>query len=751
MNFSAFFIHRPIFASVLSLLIFIAGFLAMFQLPVTEYPEVVPPTVVVRANYPGANPEVIAETVAAPLEQAINGVENMLYLSSQSTSDGSLQITVTFHLGTDLDKAQVAVQNRVGRAMPRLPEDVQRLGVVTEKSSPDLSMVVHLLSPDARYDMLYLSNFAELYVRDELARIEGVGQALVFGAGDYALRIWLDPEKVASLGLTTTDVINAIREQNRQVAAGALGAPPSAGQSDFQLLITVKGRLETVEEFELLVVRVSDSGAVTRLGDLARIELGSSSYALRSLLNNKPAAAIAIFQSPGSNAIEISDNVRAKMAELQNTFPQGIEHSIVYDPTVFVRGSIEAVVKTLLEAMLLVVVVVVLFLQTWRASIIPLVAVPVSLVGTFAVMQLFGFSINALSMFGLVLAIGIVVDDAIVVVENVERNIQLGKTPVEATKQAMKEVTGPIVATSLVLSAVFIPTAFISGLTGQFFKQFALTIAISTIISTFNSLTLSPALAALLLKPHDAPKDWFTKLLDALFGKLVFNPFNTFFNGLSAGYRWTVHKLLRGTMIVLVVYAGLIYVGVEQFRTTPTGFVPAQDKQYLIAFAQLPDASSLDRSDAVIRQMSEIILRHPGVEAAVAFPGLSINGFVAAPNAGIVFVTLNPFRDRTTPDLSADAIAEALNGELSAIQEAFVAIFPPPPVLGLGAIGGFKLQIEDRTGRGYEALYAETQRVLQQAWQRPELTQVFSGFQVQVPQLRVEVDREKAKIPQRCV
>ena len=745
MNLSAFFIHRPIFASVLSLIILIAGVISVFQLPITEYPEVVPPTVVVRANYPGANPEVISETVASPLEQAINGVENMLYMSSQSTSDGALSITVTFSIGTDLDDAQVAVQNRVSRALPRLPEDVQRLGVVTEKSSPDLTMVVHLLSPDDRYDMLYLSNFAELSVRDELARIPGVGSAQVFGAGDYALRIWLDPEKVSGLNLTTTDVINAIQEQNRQVAAGALGAPPMESSSDFQLLISVKGRLESPEEFENIVIRVSENGAITRLRDIATVELGSSSYAIRSLLNNKPAAAIAIYQSPGSNAIEISDNVRAKMAELQQVFPQGIEYSIVYDPTVFVRGSIEAVVQTLLEAVLLVVFVVVLFLQTWRASIIPLVAVPVSLIGTFAIMQVFGFSLNALSLFGLVLAIGIVVDDAIVVVENVERNIALGKSPVEATKQAMKEVTGPIIATSLVLCAVFIPTAFISGLTGQFYKQFALTIAISTIISTINSLTLSPALSALLLKSHDADKDWFTKFLDLVLGVLVFKPFNYFFGKLTKGYNWTIHKLIRGSAVMLLLYGGLVYLGAEQFTTTPTGFVPAQDKQYLISFAQLPDASTLDRTESIIRQMSDIILEHPGVEAAVAFPGLSINGFTAAPNAGIVFVTLKPFGERQSPELSAAAIAGDLNMKLYGIQEAFLAILPPPPVLGLGTTGGFKLQIEDRGNQGFEALYAETQKVLMQAWQRPELTQVFSGFQVKVPQINVEVDREKAK------
>lgn len=745
---SQYFIHRPIFAGVLSAIILLAGALSLFQLPITEYPEVVPPTVVVSASYPGANPVVVSETVAAPLEQAINGVENMLYMSSQSTADGALNITVTFALGTNIDDAQVQVQNRVARAMPRLPEDVQRLGVTTEKSSPNLTMVVHLLSPDSRYDMLYLSNFANLKVKDELARIEGAGTVRVFGAGDYAVRVWLNPEKVASLNLTTTDIITAIREQNRQAAAGTIGAQPSEQGNPFQLLIKVKGRLDNVEEFNDIIVRVGEGGAITRLRDVARVELGSNSYALRSLLNNKPAAAVAIFQSPGSNAIQLSDDVRARMEELKQTFPAGVDYDIVYDPTIFVRGSIEAVVKTLLEAILLVVVVVVLFLQTWRASIIPLVAVPVSLVGTFAVMHLFGFSLNALSLFGLVLAIGIVVDDAIVVVENVERNIALGKTPVEATKQAMREVTGPIIATSLVLSAVFIPTAFISGLTGQFYKQFALTIAISTIISTFNSLTMSPALAAALLKPHDARQDWFGRLLDTVFGRFVFKPFNRFFEGLSRSYMLILKKLIRGASIILVLYLGLIGLTYHQFQTTPTGFVPQQDKMYLIAFASLPDAASLERTDAVIQRMSEIALEHPGVESSVAFPGLSINGFTVASNSGVVFVTLKPFSERMTPDLSAQAIAGQLNGRLSVIKEGFVAVVPPPPVLGLGTTGGFKLQIEDRGNLGYERLFQETQKVLGQAYGTPELNPMstFSFFKANVPQIQVDVDREKAKI-----
>ncbi|MGY0588091.1 MAG: efflux RND transporter permease subunit [Paraglaciecola chathamensis] len=742
--FSQFFIRRPIFAAVISLIFFIVGAISVWQLPITEYPEVVPPTVVVTANYPGANPKVIAETVASPLEQEINGVENMLYMSSQATSDGTMTLTITFAIGSDVDLAQTQVQSRVERAKPRLPEEVQRLGIVTEKSSPDLTMVVHLTSPDERYDMLYLSNYAVLNVKDELARIEGVGQVRVFGAGDYSMRVWLDPNKVAALGLSPSNIVSAIREQNQQAAAGSLGAQPS-GDSDFQLLINVKGRLTDVEEFEDIIIKVGEQGQISRLKDVARVELGASTYALRSMLDNKDAAAMPVFQASGSNAIQISDDVRSKMAELSKTFPEGLSYDIVYDPTVFVRGSIEAVVKTLFEAVLLVVLVVVLFLQTWRASIIPLVAVPVSLVGTFAFMHLLGFSLNALSLFGLVLAIGIVVDDAIVVVENVERNIADGLSPVAATRKAMKEVTGPIVATTLVLAAVFIPTAFMSGLTGQFYKQFALTITISTFISAINSLTLSPALSALLLKGHDSKKDALTRGMDKLLGGWLFNPFNRFFARLSDGYGWVVKKVLRFGLLVGVIYIGLVGLTGLQFATTPTGYVPGQDKQYLVAFAQLPDAASLDRTEEVIKEMSRIALEQPGVSNSVAFPGLSINGFTNSTNSGIVFTPLDDFADRTDPSLSAGAIAAALNQKFAAIEDAYIAIFPPPPVQGLGTIGGFRLQIQDRANYGYDELYKVTMQVMQKAWATPELAGVFSSYQINVPQLDVDIDRTKAK------
>ncbi|NWB98600.1 efflux RND transporter permease subunit [Pseudomonas gingeri] len=745
MNFSQFFISRPIFAAVLSLLILIAGAISLFQLPISEYPEVVPPTVVVRANFPGANPKVIGETVAAPLEQAITGVENMLYMSSQSTADGKLTLTITFALGTNLDNAQVQVQNRVTRTEPKLPVEVTRIGITVDKASPDLTMVVHLTSPDKRYDMLYLSNYAILNIKDELASLGGVGDVQLFGMGDYSLRVWLDPNKTASRNLTATDVVNAIREQNRQVAAGQLGAPPAPTATSFQLSINAQGRLVSEEEFENIVIRAGDDGEITRLKDIARVELGSSQYALRSLLNNQPAVAIPIFQRPGSNAIDISNEVRAKMAELKKSFPEGMDFSIVYDPTIFVRGSIEAVVHTLFEALILVVLVVILFLQTWRASIIPLVAVPVSLIGTFAVMHLFGFSLNALSLFGLVLAIGIVVDDAIVVVENVERNIGLGLHPVEATKRAMREVTGPIIATALVLCAVFIPAAFISGLTGQFYKQFALTIAISTVISAFNSLTMSPALAAVLLRSHDAPKDTFSKVLDKLLGGWLFRPFNRFFDRASHGYVGTVTRVIRVSGVALVLYAGLIALTWLGFSSTPSGFVPGQDKQYLVAFAQLPDAASLDRTEDVIKRMSDLALKQPGVESAVAFPGLSINGFTNSPNAGIVFVTLKPFDQRKDPSQTAGAIAGALNGKFAGIQEAYMAIFPPPPVQGLGTIGGFRLQIEDRGNLGYDELYKETMNIITKSRSVPELAGLFTSYTVNVPQVDAAIDREKAK------
>ncbi|PMS38726.1 multidrug efflux pump [Trinickia symbiotica] len=744
MNISKFFIDRPIFAGVLSVLILLGGVIALFQLPISEYPEVVPPSVVVHAQYPGANPKVIAETVASPLEEQINGVENMLYMQSQANSDGNMTLTVTFKLGTNPDLATQLVQNRVNQALPRLPEDVQRLGVTTIKSSPTLTMVVHLISPNNRYDMTYLRNYAVLNVKDRLERIQGVGEVQLWGAGDYAMRIWLDPQKVAERGLTANDVINAIREQNVQVAAGVIGESPSLPGVPLQLSVNARGRLQTEGQFGAIVLKTSPTGGVTYLRDVARIELAASEYGLRSLLDNQQAVALAINQQPGANSLAISDQVRRDMAELKKDFPAGVDYSIVYDPTQFVRASIEAVIHTLLEAIALVVIVVIVFLQTWRASIIPLVAVPVSIIGTFSLLLAFGFSINALSLFGMVLAIGIVVDDAIVVVENVERNIAEGLSARAATYRAMREVSGPIIAIALTLVAVFVPLAFMSGLTGQFYKQFAMTIAISTVISAFNSLTLSPALCAILLRGHDAPEDWLTRVMNRIFGGF-FRAFNKVFKNGSVAYGRGVKGVLGRKTVMLVVYAVLVGATVLVTRVVPGGFVPAQDKEYLVAFAQLPNGATLDRTEQVIREMNDIAMKQPGVEHAVAFPGLSVNGFTNSSSAGIVFVALKPFKERGSRALSAGAIAGALNQKYAGIKEAFVAVFPPPPVLGLGTLGGFKLQIEDRGALGYTELDKVTQAFMQRARSAPELGPLFTNYQINVPQLNVDLDRVKAK------
>ena len=743
MNLSRFFIERPIAAVVLSAMIVIAGALSLVGLPLTEYPQVTPPIVVVRAAYPGANPTVIAETVAAPLEQEINGIEGMLYMSSQASGNGALTLTVTFEPGTDADMAQVQVQNRVSRAEPRLPQEVQRIGITTQKASPDILMVVHLLSPSNRYDPLYLSNFATLRIRDELARIPGVGDVLTYGAGDYSLRIWLDPDKVAARLLTAGDVVQAIREQNVQVAAGTVGQQPSAG-SAFQLAVNATGRLSDPEEFANIIVRVSEDGGVVRVRDIGRVELGSNQYAIRSLLDNQPAVAIQILQDPKASALEVSAAVRATMDRLAAGFPDGIEHRIVYDPTIFVRASIRNVIVTLFEAVALVVVVVLLFLQTWRASFIPVIAVPVSLIGTFAVMNAFGFTLNTLSLFGLVLSIGIVVDDAIVVVENVERHLALGRSPRDAALAAMNEVTGPILAITAVLAAVFVPTAFLGGLSGQFYQQFALTIAISTALSAVNSLTLSPALAALMLRPHGAAQDWLTRLLNVTIGPLT-RRFNALFERASHSYVRGVTRAIRFAGVTAAVYAGLVVLTGVGFGQVPSGFVPAQDKYYLVGIAQLPNGASLDRTEAVVRQMTQFALDQPGVESVVAFPGLSINGFVASPNAAVMFTMLDPFESRTSAQLTAGAIAGALNQRFATIGGAMAAMFPPPPVPGLGTIGGFKLQIEDRAALGERALFDATQKVIGEADKSPLLAGVFSNYQVDVPQVFFDLDRERVK------
>ncbi|HEE0393128.1 TPA: multidrug efflux RND transporter permease subunit SdeB [Serratia marcescens] len=741
MDFSRFFIDRPIFAAVLSILIFVAGVIAIPLLPISEYPDVVPPSVQVRAEYPGANPKEIAETVATPLEEAINGVENMMYMKSVAGSDGVLVTTVTFRPGTDPDQAQVQVQNRVAQAEARLPEDVRRQGITTQKQSPALTLVVHLVSPSGKYDSLYLRNYATLKVKDELARLPGVGQVQIFGAGEYAMRIWLDPNKVAARGLTASDVVSAMQEQNVQVSAGQLGAEPMPTRSDYLLSINAQGRLQTEEEFGNIILKSGDNGEIVRLRDVARIEMGSGSYALRAQLNNKDAVGIGIFQSPGANAIELSDAVRGKMAELATRFPDGMSWKSPYDPTVFVRDSIRAVVDTLLEAVILVVLVVILFLQTWRASIIPLLAVPISVVGTFAALYLLGFSLNTLSLFGLVLAIGIVVDDAIVVVENVERNIEEGLSPLAAAHQAMREVSGPIIAIAVVLCAVFVPMAFLSGVTGQFYKQFAVTIAISTVISAINSLTLSPALAARLLKPHGAPKDLPSRLIDRLFGWL-FRPFNRFFASGSQRYQRGVSRVLGRRGAVFVVYLLLLAAAGVMFKTVPGGFIPTQDKLYLIGGVKMPEGASLERTDAVIRKMSAIGLSVDGVTDAVAFPGLNALQFTNTPNTGTVFFALESLSTRTR---TAAQINAEINARISQIQEGFAFSIMPPPILGIGQGSGYSLYVQDRGGLGYGALQTAINTMSGAIMQTPGMGFPISSYQATVPQLDAKIDRDKAK------
>ncbi|KAA2284120.1 efflux RND transporter permease subunit [Arenimonas fontis] len=740
-DFSSLFVDRPIFAAVLSILIFVAGLIALPQLPISEYPEVVPPSVVVQTVYPGANPKVIAETVATPLEEAINGVEDMMYIKSVAGSDGVLMMTVTFRPGTDPDDAAVKVQNRVSQALARLPEDVRRQGVTTQKQSPTFLMVVHLTSPGGEHDTLYLRNYARLHVRDVLARVPGVGDAQVFGGGDYAMRAWLDPDRIAARGLSAGDVIRAMREQNVQVSAGQLGAEPMP-DSQFLTLINAQGRLRTEEEFGQIVLKVGDNGEVVRLSDVARLELGAHSYTLRSNLDGKNAVAIGIFQAPGANALQIRDQVIAHMEELSQHFPPGMQYEAVYDTTIFVRDSINSVIRTLLEAVVLVVLVVLLFLQTWRASIIPLLAVPVSVVGTFAVLYLLGYSVNTLTLFGLVLAIGIVVDDAIVVVENVERNIEEGLDPLAATHQAMREVSGPIIAIGLVLCAVFVPMAFLDGVTGQFYRQFAVTIAISTVISTINSLTLSPALAARLLKRHDAPKDVIERFIQRSLGWL-FRPFNRFFGRSSEAYQRSVGRSLMRRGAVFAIYGGLLLATGLMFRLVPPGFIPVQDKLYLIAGVILPEGSSLSRTDALLSKVAEIAMETEGVSHAVAFPGLNALQFTNTPNTGVVFFPLEDFGDR--PGRTAADINAEINMKIAGLQEGFAFSFMPPPILGLGNGSGYQLFIEDRAGLGYGALQEAVKNFQGAVSQVPGMGFPITSYQANVPQLDAEVDRVKAK------
>ncbi|MGE3180996.1 MAG: efflux RND transporter permease subunit [Phycisphaerae bacterium] len=747
MNFAHFFIDRPVFASVLSIVIVIVGLIAIGTLPIAQYPEIVPPTVVVSATYPGANAEVVARTVATPIEQQVNGVENMLYMSSQCTNTGSMQLTITFELGTDLDIAQVQVQNRVSIAEPQLPEDVRRFGVTVRKSSPDLTCAIAVYSDDGSRDTLYVSNYATLQIRDELARLPGVGDITVFGARDYSMRIWLDPEKIASRNMTAGDVVSAVREQNIQVAAGIVGGPPVPDDEiKFQYTVSTLGRLTDPEEFAEIIIKTGENGQITRLRDVARVELGAADYSADFEFDGQPAVGLGIFQLPGSNSIATADAIYERMAELSASFPTGLRYSIPYDTTVFVRESIHDVVKTLFEAVGLVVIVVLVFLQSWRASLIPLIAIPVSLIGTFAVMSAFGFSINNLSLFGIVLAVGIVVDDAIVVVENIERWIEKGLAPRDAAHKAMSEVTAAVIAIAFGLSAVFIPVAFISGITGQFYRQFALTISFSTLISAFNSLTLSPALAAILLKPREARPDFLTRSINFVFG-WFFSLFNKTLTVGSEWYAGAVRRVIRFSGVSLAVYAGLLVLTYLVFRAVPTGFIPAQDGGYLIVNLQMSDAATIERTRPVVRRIAEIAKNTPGVNHTVAIPGFSILNRVNQSNAGTIFLPLKEFSERIEhPEQSANAIAAHLMGEFSSVQEGFALVLTPPPVRGIGNAGGFKLEIQDRTGLGTpQQLQAVVDSLIAKGRENPKLQTLFTSFRANVPQLFANVDREKVK------
>ena len=743
MSIPHFFIDRPRFAVVISIVIVLLGVIAFPNLPVAQFPEVAPPTVVVRASYPGATPDVLAETVAAPLEQEINGVEHMLYLSSQATSDGALAITVTFELGTDLDEAQVLVQNRVAIAEPRLPEEVRRIGVTVNKSTPDLLLVVQMFSPDGRYDPLYISNYAILQVREQLRRIEGVGEVRLFGAREYSMRIWLDPDKLANLNMTPDDVVAALRQQNIQVAAGVIGQPPMATGNPLQLNISALGRLSEEQQFEDIVVKTGDQGQIVRLRDVARVELGGLDYGVNNYASTTPAVAMPITQLPGSNALETARNIRSTMQELSKSFPDGLEYAIIYDPTTFISESITAVEHTIFEAILLVVLVVMVFLQTWRASIIPLVAIPVSLIGAFACMAALGFSLNNLSLFGLVLAIGIVVDDAIVVVENIERNIELGKPPYEAARVAMNEVSGPIIAVTLVMAAIFVPTAFIPGISGQFYRQFALTIAGSVAISGVVSLTLSPALCAILLKSHGAKPDWFTRIWNLLFG-WFFKGFNWLFDKVVGGYTGFVRRLIRMTLVALVFYALLLGLAWLGFHIVPGGFIPTQDQGYAIIAAQLPDGASLERTDAVVRELTKRAREVEGIEHVVAFAGFNGATFANSPNAAALFPAFAPFDERKKTGRTGEKILADLRAKFADIQEAMILVIPPPSVRGIGSGGGFKLMLQDRANLGSKALEDAAMRLVVAANTDPAIAQAFSPFRANSPRLFADVDRAKA-------
>jgi hydrophobe/amphiphile efflux-1 (HAE1) family protein len=743
MRISHFFIDRPIFASVLSIVFVILGGVAFSRLPVAQYPEIAPPNITITGQYSGASAETVAETVVAPIEQSVNGVEGMLYVSSNSTADGKFSVSVTFDVGTDLDIAQVQVQNRVSSVTPRLPQVVQQVGVTVAKRSPDILMVVNLFSPDSSRDNLFMSNYANLEITDVLARVDGVGSLVIFGARDYAMQVWLDPDRLQSLNLTAADVVSAMQGQNVQVASGVLNQPPVPHQLAFQVAVRTQGRLTTPEEFGNIVVKQTAT-AVVRVKDVGRVELAAQNYASNSYLDKNPAVAVAVFQRPGSNALKTGDNIRVAMAKLGESFPKGMKYTIIYDPTQFIRQSVEAVVATILEAMVLVVLVVVLFLQTWRAAVIPILAIPISLIGTFFVMSLFGFTLNNLSLFGLVLAIGIVVDDAIVVVENVERNIAASLKPREAAIKSMDEVGSALIAIALVLTAVFVPSAFITGISGQFYKQFALTIAGATIISLIVSLTLSPAMCALLLKPHDPEhRDrWWEKPIHGFFGL-----FNRGFDAFGRGYGWLAAHVVRMAVIMLVIYAGVLAFGLNEFRKAPQGFIPQQDRGFLIMAAQLPPGASLQRTDAVMKRAYDIASKQPGVAHAIRIVGFSGATFTNAPNAGAMFLVLDDFAKRAAdPRQSAAAIQGALFGKMAAIQDAFTVVIQPPSVQGIGNGAGFRMMIEDRGGSGPQALQGAVYAMMGGAAKTAGLQQVFSLFETATPQLYLDIDRTKVQL-----
>ncbi len=742
MRISHFFIDRPIFASVVSIIIVILGGVGFSRLPIAQYPEIAPPTITVQGQYPGASADVVAATVVTPIEQQINGVENMIYVTSNSTSDGNFNISVTFDIGTDLDIAQVQVQNQVSVALPRLPADVRAIGVTVNKSSPDIMMVVHLYSPDKSRDTLFMSNYATLEITDAISRIDGVGTIAVFGSRDYAMRVWLDPDRLQSVGLTASDVVTALQGQNLQVASGTLAAPPVSHPRAFQLSVQTLGRLTDVPEFSNIVVKQT-ADAVVRLKDVANVELAAQDYTTNSYLDRDPAIALGIFQRPGSNALSTADNIQKTMERLSQRFPTGMKYTIVYNPTQFIAQSVTAVEETMGEAIILVVFVVILFLQTWRAAVIPIVAIPVSLIGTFFLMSTFGFSLNNLSLFGLVLAIGIVVDDAIVVVENVERNIEAGLSPRDAARKSMDEVGTALIAISLVLCSVFIPSAFITGISGQFYRQFALTIAGATVFSLIVSLTLSPALCALLLKPHSerGRTRWWNAPLHSFF-----RLFNRSFGALTRGYGWLSGRVVRIAVLMLVVYAGVIAFGLNEFRRTPVGFIPQLDRGYLIIVTQLPPAASLARTDDVNRRVVDIALQTPGIAHAVNIVGFSGATFTRAPNSGAIFVTLSPFDERAKKGLSAAAVQGELFKRLSVIQDGLVLVVAPPPVSGIGNAGGFRMMIEDRADSGSQALQGAVYAMMGAAAQTPGVARVFSLFETSTPQIYLDIDRTKAQL-----